>query len=132
MDSLRQKLPFVLCMFFCLSAAYAAPPVSFRDPENASAIPVGFPDAGLNATTLPSRPNPSMDAEVTRKIRDAIASDRRLSESAEEIRIYSQAGRVTLEGEVVSLAERMNLLKKASSVVGESRVTDRLRIREAE
>jgi len=68
------------------------------------------------------------DQATTRRVRDAIAADASLSAEAHQILISTSHGRVTLLGDVRSDGERSAVLAKATAIVGDNNVENRLAI----
>jgi hyperosmotically inducible protein len=71
--------------------------------------------------------NPA-DRAITQKIRHAIHGDKNLSTYAHNIKIVTQAGKVTLRGPVRTEEEKTNLQAKAVAIAGEENVTNQLEI----
>src|SRR5579862_8956878 len=72
-----------------------------------------------------------VDAEITRQIRQELMADKQLSTYAQNVKIITLNGRVTLKGPVRSREEESAILKYARSAPGVSRVTDKLEIARA-
>lgn len=70
----------------------------------------------------------SSDRATTQQIRKAIHDDPNLSTYADNIKIITQNGKVTLRGPVRSEDEKNNLEAKAATVVGRDNVTDQLEV----
>lgn len=68
------------------------------------------------------------DQATTAKIREAIAVDASLSADARRIQISTSHGRVTLLGAVRSDNEKSAVLAKATAIVGDGNVENRLDI----
>lgn len=68
------------------------------------------------------------DQATTAKIREAIAVDASLSADAHRIQISTSHGRVTLLGDVRSDNEKSTILAKATEIVGDGNVENRLDI----
>jgi hyperosmotically inducible periplasmic protein len=71
--------------------------------------------------------NPS-DRALTQKIRKAIHQDKALSTYGRNIRIFTQDGKVTLRGPVLSEEEKDSLQNKAMAAGGEENVTNQLEL----
>lgn len=69
-----------------------------------------------------------IDQATTKKVRDAIASDAALAADARRILISTSHGRVTLLGDVQSDSEKSAILAKATAIVGDGNVENRLDI----
>jgi len=74
--------------------------------------------------TADNHPMNAADVEVTRKIRQQIMSNKTLSMGAQNIKIISQDGKVTLKGMVATPAEKTKIGEIAQNVVGVSNVTN--------
>ena len=72
------------------------------------------------------------DTEITRLIRQDLVSDKHLSAYAQNVKIITIGGRVTLRGPVRSKGEERVILKYARSVSGVSKVTNQLEIARAD
>jgi hyperosmotically inducible periplasmic protein len=70
----------------------------------------------------------SSDRAITQAIRKAIHRDKSLSTHGRNIRIFIQAGQVTLKGPVRSEEEKGNLDAKAASVAGQNNVSNQLEV----
>src|SRR5579864_9035904 len=94
---------------------------------------IGYPQAPdntrKNKQTSPSADDQKMnvgDRETTQKIRKAIRDDSNLSTYAQNIKIITQDGKVTLRGPVRTEEEKSELGAKAKEVVGARNVTNLL------
>lgn len=79
------------------------------------------PHAGLQS-------NSKEDMDTTAKIRRAIVTDRNLSARARNIAIITDAGQVTLRGDVRSRLEKLAVEKKATSMAGEEAVRSEIAV----
>jgi hyperosmotically inducible periplasmic protein len=70
----------------------------------------------------------SSDRAITQKIRKAIHEDKSLSTYAQNIKVITRDGKVTLRGPVRSDDEKSNLQAKAAAVVSEANVTNNLEV----
>jgi hyperosmotically inducible periplasmic protein len=70
----------------------------------------------------------SADREITQRIRKLIRHDKSLSAYAQNIRIITRNGEVTLRGPVKSDEERVNLEAKAIDIAGDGNVTNGLNV----
>jgi osmotically-inducible protein OsmY len=86
------------------------------------------------ATTERTRPEMpaavTADSEITRRVRDAMASDASLSASAQNATIETEGGVVTLRGEVGSEQERATMQRLAQGTPGVTRVDNQLEVDE--
>lgn len=72
------------------------------------------------------------DAELIGRIRRELVEDESLSIPAQNIKIISQDGLVTLRGRVQSVSERDKVISLAKAVGGEIQVLNELKIMQAE
>jgi len=72
--------------------------------------------------------NPA-DRAITQQIRKSLMGDKSLSAYAQNVKIITQNGQVTLKGPVRSEAEKQMIEKKATEVAGEDKVTSELDIK---
>jgi osmotically-inducible protein OsmY len=83
---------------------------------------------GIAATqdkpTADQAKNTTSDLQIMQKIRKAVVDDKTLSTSAHNVKIISQAGKVTLKGKVKSDEEKSTIVKLATDVAGAGNVTD--------
>jgi hyperosmotically inducible periplasmic protein len=81
------------------------------------------------ATVQPTdQSNNKADLEITQAVRKAVTADDSLSTNAQNVKIVTSGGVVTLRGPVKSEAEKSNIATKAKSVAGVSRVDNQLEI----
>ena len=69
------------------------------------------------------------DMELTQRIRQALMDDSTLSMTAQNIKVISQNGMVTLRGPVKDQAELDNIVAKAREIAGPTRVDNQLEIK---
>ena len=69
------------------------------------------------------------DVEVTRRIRKAIMADKSLSTNAQNIKIITLNGQVTLRGPVENAGEKQTVQAKAEHVAGARNVKSELEIK---
>jgi hypothetical protein len=84
---------------------------------------------GSTATPL-DQSNNEADLQTTARIRQAILDDPALSVTAENIKIITVSGKVTLRGPVKSAAEKSAIVAKAQQIAGTTQVDDQLEIAE--
>jgi osmotically-inducible protein OsmY len=72
--------------------------------------------------------NSEGDLQITARIRQAILDDQALSVTAENIKIITVNGKVTLRGPVKDAAEKSAIVAKAQQVAGTTQVDDQLEI----
>jgi hyperosmotically inducible periplasmic protein len=68
------------------------------------------------------------DRAITQNVRQAITSDSSLSTNAQNVKIISQDGNVTLRGPVKSEKEKKDIEAKAKQVAGVKRVDNQLEV----
>jgi osmotically-inducible protein OsmY len=66
------------------------------------------------------------DRDTTRRIRDAVMTDRTLSMAAYNVTIITIEGRVMLRGPVATESERLFIQEKANDIVGATNVDNQL------
>lgn len=85
-------------------------------------------DAGTQGVTPMNQSTADADVAVTRAIRDAITSDRTMSLDAQNVKVITQGGVVTLRGPVADDQEKAAIVALATGTPGVSRVDDQLEI----
>jgi hyperosmotically inducible periplasmic protein len=85
-------------------------------------------DRDSAAVTADQQKNNKSDADLTKKIRQSIYSDKTLSTYAHNVKIVAQDGRVTLRGPVRSDAEKDQIQQKAAAIAGADAVTNQLEV----
>jgi osmotically-inducible protein OsmY len=73
--------------------------------------------------------NSNTDLQTMKKIRQAVMDDKTLSSSAHNVKIISQAGKVTLKGPVKTEEEKATVVKLATDVAGAGNVTDEITVK---
>ncbi len=118
----------VLQTFLCLgllvgtvSLARAQEPAPDNTKMNAADQNQGEPTADQQ------KENPA-DRSISQQIRQSLRTDKSLSSYAQNVKIITQNGQVTLKGPVRSEAEKEMIQKKATEVAGESHVTNELNV----
>lgn len=71
------------------------------------------------------------DVEMTRKIRSAVTDDNSLSTNAQNVKIITQNGKVTLRGPVNNQQERNKILSTAKKIAGQDKVEDQMEVRQS-
>lgn len=115
-------------MSLILSGAYSfafSQDSSIFSPDNSG---LNVRDRSSGAVTADSQPNSKDDLELTARIRRAIMSDRSLSTMAQNIKVISANGQVTLRGPVRSDQERTAIASDVHRVVGVNNVDNRLEV----
>jgi hyperosmotically inducible periplasmic protein len=85
-------------------------------------------DASNATATADAQSNDAMDMDLTKRIRQSVMADKSLSVYAHNVKIVSNAGRVTLNGVVRSDAEKSAVEMKAADIAGKERVTSELKV----
>jgi hyperosmotically inducible protein len=81
------------------------------------------------ATVQPTdQSNSKADLEITQAVRKAVVADDSLSTNAQNVKIVTTGGVVTLRGPVKNDTEKASIATKAKSVAGVSRVDNQLEV----
>jgi hyperosmotically inducible protein len=80
--------------------------------------------------TADNQPNGKSDLDITAGVRKAIIADKSLSTYAHNIKIITMNGTVTLKGPVKSDSEKQQVLSDAAGVVSQSKVVDRVTVKQ--
>lgn len=80
------------------------------------------------AVTAGQQSNAKSDVELTRQIRQAVVKDSSLSVMAQNVKIVSANGSVTLRGPVKTEAEKDAIGSKAQAIAGADRVSNQLEV----
>ena len=80
------------------------------------------------AVTPMDQSNSEPDRKLTQSIRKALMDDERLSFTAKNVKIITQAGTVTLRGLVPNKAEREAVHELAQKLAGAKNVVDQLEL----
>jgi hyperosmotically inducible protein len=70
------------------------------------------------------------DRKITQQIRQAVTKDDSLSTSAQNVKIVTQDGKVTLRGTVKSESEKQKIAEKAKEVSGVKNVDNQITVRQ--
>lgn len=110
-----------------LALLAAAPFVLAEDlrPDNSGA---NARDRSGDTLTPIDQADSKEDLRITQSIRKAVVADDALSLNAQNVKIITQNGVVTLRGPVRSAAERDSIALKAKSVAGVTRVDNQLEV----
>jgi len=102
-------------------------------PEQAAPAPdntkVNERDRSKSEPTADQQKENRSDRDITQQIRQSIMSDKSLSTYAQNVKIITQSGQVTLKGPVRSDDEKRSIEAKAIEVAGQNRVTSELNIK---
>ncbi|HEY2772971.1 MAG TPA: BON domain-containing protein [Candidatus Binatia bacterium] len=85
-------------------------------------------DAGGTTQTADKQSNEKGDVAITQAVRRAVTSDSSLSIEAQNVKIITNAGIVTLRGPVKDEQEKTSIAAKAKSVSGVVRVDNQLEV----
>ena len=113
----------VLAGYGAIVRAEDAPPLK-RDNSG-----VNVRDRDDAAMTAGQQSNSKSDVELTRQIREAVVKDSSLSILAQNVKIVSANGSVTLRGPVKTAAEKDAIGSKAQAIAGADRVSNQLEVK---
>lgn len=116
-----------LSVLTALSLLGSAPFVFAEDvrPDNSAA---NVRDRGGDSITPIDQADSAEDLRITQSIRKAVVADDALSVNAQNVKIVTQNGVVTLRGPVGSAEERASIAAKAKRVAGVTRIDNQLEI----
>ena len=117
------------CLLLAVGAVAAQAPM----PEQAAPAPdntkVNERNRSKSEPTADQQKENRSDRDITQQIRQSIMSDKSLSTYAQNVKIITQSGQVTLKGPVRSDDEKRSIEAKAIEVAGQNRVTSELNIK---
>ena len=90
---------------------------------------VNVRDRDEAAVTAGQQSNMKSDVELTRQIRRAVVKDSSLSVMAQNVKIVSANGSVTLRGPVKTEAEKDAIGSKAQAIAGADRVNNEIEVK---
>jgi hypothetical protein len=102
----------------------ATPPAGTQ-PDNTK---VNERDRSSAALTPLDQRNNETDLKITQQVRQAVMADGSLSFNAKNVKIITQAGKVTLRGPVKSAAERDAIAAAARKVAGVTQVDNQIEV----
>ncbi len=108
-----------------LLGAQDTPAQSHSAPDNTK---VNQRDRNASEATADQQKDNRSDREITRDIRQSLVKDKSLSTYAHNVKVITQAGKVTLKGPVRSDDEKLSVEQKAAAVAGTENVTDQLQV----
>lgn len=82
----------------------------------------------MNTKTPMDQSNSKADIDITASIRRAIMEDKSMSMNAQNCKIITQSGVVTLRGPVASAEEKASIESKAKAVAGVTRIDNQLEV----
>ena len=103
----------------------ARTPEAPREPDNTGK---NERDRGGNTVTVGDQKENEKDLGITQQVRKAIIDDDSLSTKADNVKVITADGVVTLRGPVESAAEKASVEKKARAVAGVTRVVNQLEV----
>lgn len=104
----------------------AQQPTGQDAPAPADNTKVNQRDQNANEPTADQQKNNRPDSDITQQIRQAIMKDKSLSTYAQNVKIITQNGQVTLKGPVRSDDEKRAVEAKAAEIAGQNNVTSEL------
>ena len=84
--------------------------------------------AQKDSPNQPSQTQPGNDTQITAKVRQAITQDQTTGTAAQNVRVTSHNGMVTLKGKVSSAQEKDAIVAKAKEVAGDANVKDEISV----
>ena len=100
---------------------------SFADSE-VDNTKVNKRDRAANEVTADQQSNSEGDTDLTRRIRQAIMKEETFSTYAQNVKVISVNGKVTLKGPVSTESEKTKILSHARSVAGTANVTNEMSV----
>lgn len=94
-------------------------------PDNTA---VNARDRAEGAVTADQQKENATDRDLAQKIRQALMDDASLSTYAQNVKVVSQGGQVTLKGPVRSEEEKQSIEAKANAIAGSARVINEITI----
>ena len=117
----------VLLGWLLVGVMVAAPAIAASD-QDADNTGKNVRDRGDDTLTPMDQGGSEADRELTAQIRKAIVGDDEMSVQAQNVKIITIDGVVTLRGPVESAAEKATIAAKAKQVPGVKHVDDQLEI----
>jgi hypothetical protein len=109
--------------------SHSTPPANTPATPDADNTARNERDRNTNAPTPVDQGQTQKDLDITAEIRRALMSDSAMSINAQNCKIITQNGAVTLRGPVASQAEKDAIAAKAKAVPGVSSVTNELEVK---
>jgi hyperosmotically inducible protein len=113
---------------FAVASALLVPAFPARAQAPPDNTKVNQRDRAKGEATADQQKENTTDREITQKIRRALMADKTLSTYAQNVKVITQDGQVTLKGPVRSEDEKKTIEAKATEVVGAGRVTNQISI----
>jgi osmotically-inducible protein OsmY len=108
-----------------LTTIAAQPASASRPLENPRASRA---EQSASKPTADQQSNDKSDVGITKQIRHAITSDKKLSTSAHNVKVITEQGHVTLRGPVRSESEKQQIEAKAVAVAGSGNVKNEISV----
>jgi hyperosmotically inducible protein len=86
------------------------------------------PERSGGQSTADDQSNSKSDVDLTQRIRRSVMDDKALSVYAQNVKIVSANGKVTLNGVVRTAEEKKQIGMKAAAVAGADRVVNELKV----
>jgi len=126
---MHRKCSRIVSIGVWLSLAAAVPVVAQQPPtDTTQAAPDNTKVNKAGQLNASSQKNGKHDLAITRDIRRALVKDKSLSTYAQNVKVITSNGEVTLKGPVRSEEERKTVEAKAVEVAGHGRVANELTI----
>jgi hyperosmotically inducible periplasmic protein len=117
----NQRIDFLLVLGMSLGSMAIAQTGADNSQVNAR-------DTSVNEITADQQKANANDTRITAQIRKEIMKEKTFSTNAQNVKIITVNGKVTLKGPVSSLAEQNSILKHARAVAGSSNVVNEIAI----
>jgi len=118
----------------CALLLFAGAPIALQAQDQSAAPVTTAPDNSAQnkgqQTTADQQKSDATDRHITQTIRQSILSDKSLSTYGHNVKIITQNGMVTLKGPVQSDSEKQTIASLAVDVVGRTKVTDQLSVKQ--
>jgi len=124
----RKALLSTVLVFVSIALLASIPTPCWSQP--ADNTKVNKRDRSQNEMTSDQQGQSKQDVETTRKIRQAIVKDKKLSTYAHNVKIITKDGMVTLKGPVKSEQEKEAVEEKATRVAGKEKVKSEIEVAE--
>ena len=125
------KFPLYGCMgLACMTLLPAASFAQDQSPP-AAASPDNSAKNEAHSNTADQQSEATSDRMLTKKIRQSLVSDKSLSTYAQNVKIITKNGMVTLKGPVHTEEEKSTIASKAAEVAGgQDKVTNKLTVKQ--
>ena len=118
-----------VCIVSCSGISLLAQEAAAQSQQSSDNTKVNKRDRKTTEPTADQAKNTLSDRETMRRIRRAVVADHSLSTYAHNVKIISQAGKVTLKGPVHTEDEKKAIEAKATEVAGEGNVTNEITVK---